>query len=48
MNKEALLAMQLHEIKELNKDLTIIRTLGGWIYVYRNVISEFVSARGNS
>jgi hypothetical protein len=46
MNKEQLLSMSLHEIRELNKDLTIVKVLGGWIYVYRNQVSEFVSSRG--
>jgi hypothetical protein len=49
MNKEQLINMSLHEIKELNKDLTIIKVLGGLIYIYKHpaggITSEFVSLR---
>jgi hypothetical protein len=47
MDKNQLVSMTLHEVKELNKDLTIIRVLGGWLYIYKNASSTFVSSRGN-
>lgn len=49
MNKEELFAMELHQITEINRHLTVIKVLGGWIYCFRTdrgFVSEFVSSRG--
>ncbi len=45
MSMDELLDMQLHEIKELNRTLTIIRLPGGFMYVYmttKGPVSEFI------
>ncbi len=46
MDKEQIINMPLHTVKELNKDLTIIRVLGGYVCVYKGSVSEFISLRG--
>lgn len=49
MNKEEMIKMNLHDIVELNMHLTVVKVLGGWIYVFRHpdggVVSEFISSR---
>lgn len=44
MDKDDLFKMELHEVKGLNKDLSILRVLSGWIYMYKNN-SVFIPSR---
>lgn len=49
MTKDELLAMDLHEAVDIGINLTILRVLGGWIYIYKTdkgAVSEFISAKG--
>jgi hypothetical protein len=36
MTKDDLFKMELNSAIEVNKDLTILRVLSGWIYHYKN------------
>ena len=44
-----LLAMKLHDTVDIGMYITILKVLGGWIYIYKTdkgAVSEFVSSRG--
>jgi hypothetical protein len=49
MTKEELLNMSLHEVVELNRFVSVMKVLGGWVYLFsasNGVATEFVSSRG--
>lgn len=49
MDKQQLLDMPLHSVVDLGMHLSILKVLGGWMYIFKcdkGITSTFISSRG--